>query len=59
MSFNESSNVSCNIWHCKNYSQNAGGKLRTANVFFKYTQNMSVKYILGNKDVFGSKTYFR
>ena len=23
-------NVSCNIWHCKNYSQNAWGKLRTA-----------------------------
>ena len=30
MPFNESLNVSCNIWHCKNYSQNAWGKLRTA-----------------------------
>ena len=31
-----------------------GGKLHTANVFFKYTQNISVKYIFGNKDVLGS-----
>jgi hypothetical protein len=42
MYFNESLNVSCNIWHCKNYSQNASGKLRTANVFLKSTQNISV-----------------
>jgi hypothetical protein len=28
--FNETLNVSCSIWHCKNYSQNAWGKLRTA-----------------------------
>ena len=72
--FYERLNYSCNIWHCKYCSGNAGChkrmpgsrkrmpgvKLRTANVrTAKYTQNISVKYIFGNKDVFGSKTYYR
>jgi hypothetical protein len=28
--FYETLNVSCSIWHCKNYSQNAWGKLHGA-----------------------------